>query len=340
MRDHEPVESKRRIIAGLNALARADPASLPAAARAIFAEDSAYLCSHPVNQMHGLTEIIDRLWQPLKHAFPDMERRDDIVMAGRFADADWISATGYYYGTFSRDWLGLPAHGGWAYLRYGEFYKIDDGRIVDAYVILDVIDLMRQAGVNPLPPARGIEGYCPGPATRDGVMLAAVDPAEGVKSLAAVERMIFEGMFGFDGIDHATMNMDRFWEPRDMMWYGPGGIGSTRGLKGFMDFHEIPWNEAFPDFRGGNHVARFGEGAYVASTGWPSIRGTHNGRELFGIPATGKAITIRVMDWWRRDGDWLVENWIFIDIPELLMQLGYDLVARAGELAERRRGRS
>lgn len=339
MRDHDPVETKRRIVTGLNALARANAADTLAAARAIFAEDSAYLCSHPVNQMHGLAEIAARLWLPLKHAFPDMERRDDIVMAGRWKDADWVSATGYYYGTFARDWLGLPAHGGWAYLRYGEFYKVEGGRIVDAYVILDVIDLMRQAGVNPLPPARGIEGYCPGPATRDGVMLDANDPAEGAKSLAAVERMIFEGMFGFDGVDHATMNMDRFWEPRDMMWYGPGGIGSTRGLKGFMDYHEIPWNEAFPDFRGGNHVARFGDGAYVASTGWPSIYGTHNGRELFGIPATGKPITIRVMDWWRRDGDWLVENWIFIDIPELLMQMGYDLLARAQQLADRRRGR-
>jgi len=36
---------------------------------------------------------------------------------------------------------------------------------------------------------------------------------------------------------------------------------------------------------------------------------------------------MRVCDWWRRDGDLLVENWVFVDIPDLLQQLGYDLFA-------------
>lgn len=337
MKFHDSGAIKGEVIAKLRALAKAPSSDTLAAARAVFAEDAAYLCAHPINQMHGLKEIDARLWQPLKAAFPDLERYDDIVMSGHWQEHDWVSATGYYYGTFARDWMGLPAHGGWAYVRFGEFYKIVGGRIVDAYVILDFIDVMRQAGVNPLPPARGIEGLCPGPSTKDGVMLATMPDEQGAESLRQVEAMIFEGMFGFDGVDHDTMNMDRFWT-KTMMWYGPGGIGSTRGLDGFMRYHEIPWNEAFPDFRGGNHVARFGDGNYVASTGWPSINGTHTGKELFGVPATGRKITIRVMDWWRREGPLLTENWIFIDIPELLMQMDYDLFARAHELADRRRG--
>lgn len=337
MKYHDAGATKRELIAGLRRLATAPAAESLAAARTLFAESAAYLCAHPINQMQGLAEIDARLWQPMKAAFQDLERYDDIVMSGHWQDHDWVSATGYYYGTFVRDWMGLPAHGGWAYVRFGEFYKIEGGRITDAYVILDFIDVMRQAGVNPLPPARGIEGLCPGPSTKDGVMLRTMPPEQGAESLRQVEAMIFEGMFGFDGVNHDTMNMDRFWT-KTMMWYGPGGIGSTRGLDGFMRYHEIPWNEAFPDFRGGNHVARFGDGNYVASTGWPSINGTHNGKELFGIPATGRKITIRVMDWWRREGPLLTENWIFIDIPELLMQMDYDLFARAHDLAERRRG--
>jgi hypothetical protein len=143
--------------------------------------------------------------------------------------------------------------------------------------------------------------------------------------------MIFDGMQGFDGVDHDTMNMDRFWTPA-MMWYGPGGIGTTRGLDGFMKYHEIPFNEAWPDFKGGNHKARFGDGLYVASTGWPSIHGTYNGNGFMGLPPTPQAITMRVMDWWRREGDWLIENWIFVDFLDLFMQLGVDLMARAREL--------
>ena len=338
MKFHDAGATKKAVLEGLRALARASPNETRAAAENIFAADAADLCAHPINQMHGLDEIDATLWQPMKAAFPDLERYDDIVMSGHWKEHDWVSATGYYYGTFARDWLGIPAHQGWAYIRFGEFYKIERGRITDAYVILDFIDVMRQAGVNPLPQARGIEGLCPGPSTKDGVMFETMPEEMGAESLRQVEAMIFEGMFGFDGVNHDTMNMDRFWT-RTMMWYGPGGIGSTRGLDGFMQYHEIPWNEAFPDFRGGNHVARFGDGNYVASTGWPSINGTHNGKELFGIPASGRKITIRVMDWWRREGDWLTENWIFIDIPELLMQLDFDLFARMREIADRRRGR-
>jgi predicted ester cyclase len=339
MKHHDAGQIKPEIYGGLKALARAPAALTRETALRIFAPTTSYICSHPVNQLHGLDAVDAQLWQPLKQAFPDLVRCDDILMAGHWQDSDWISATGYYHGTFARDWLGIPAHQSWAYLRFGEFYRIQDGMIHDAYVILDFIDLMRQVGVNPLPQARGIEGLCPGPALKDGILLDTMPPDQSAASLKLVESMIFDGMWGFDGVDHATMNMDRFFHNRDLMWYGPAGIGTTRGIDGFMRYHEIPWNEAFPDFRGGNHVARFGDGDYICSTGWPSINGTHTGRELFGIPATGRKITIRVMDWWRREEQLLTENWIFIDIPELLMQLEYDLFARMRELAERRRGR-
>lgn len=37
---------------------------------------------------------------------------------------------------------------------------------------------------------------------------------------------------------------------------------------------------------------------------------------------------MRVMDWWTRKGDLLYENWIFIDVPHLFMQLAIDLFVR------------
>ncbi|WP_277601359.1 hypothetical protein [Sphingobium algorifonticola] len=37
------------------------------------------------------------------------------------------------------------------------------------------------------------------------------------------------------------------------------------------------------------------------------------------------------MDWWRRDGDRLSENWIFIDLPDLFRQLDRDIFAEARE---------
>jgi hypothetical protein len=46
-----------------------------------------------------------------------------------------------------------------------------------------------------------------------------------------------------------------------------------------------------------------------------------------GIPATNKRITMRVMDFWRREGELLSENWVFIDIIDLLQQFGINVFA-------------
>ena len=64
----------------------------------------------------------------------------------------------------------------------------------------------------------------------------------------------------------------------------------------------------------------------MATTGWPSVRATHAG-EYLGAPARGTPINMRVMDWWRRKDGLLVENWVFIDLPHLFLQMGVDLLA-------------
>lgn len=331
MKLHPPGETKRRVFAGLRRIARAGPGQLAEALADLFASDAAYISSHPIDQMHGLEEIADRYLAPLKRAMPDLERRDDIVMSGHWQDGDWLSATGYYYGTLTNELFGFRPNNAWVYLRFGEFYKLVEGRIVDAYAIIDWVDFFRQLGINPLRPALGVEGLCPPPMAQDGLQLYDCDARQSEASLKLVEAMIFEGMWAFDGVNHETMRFHDFWVP-DMMWYGPGGIGTTRGVDNFYRYHEGPFNEAWPDFKGGNHVARFGDGPYTCSTGWPSIRATHTGGNFLGLTPSHRAITMRVMDWWRREGDRLAENWIFIDIPELLQQLGRDLFAEARAL--------
>ena len=328
MRFHPPGETKRKILSGLRRVARAAPDELMATASELFAPSARYISAHPINQMEGVDEIVERYLRPLKVAMPDLERRDDILIGGHWQDADWVSATGYYYGTLRNELFGFRPTNQWIYLRFGEFYRIEDGRIVDSYVILDWIDFFRQLGVNPLRLALGVEGLCPPPLEQDGLQVSDGDPADAEASLKLVEAMIFEGMWAFDGVNHETMRFHDFWV-LDMMWYGPGGIGTTRGIDNFYRYHEGPFNEAWPDFKGGNHVARFGDGQFTCSTGWPSIRANHTGGNFLGLSATNKPITMRVMDWWRRDGQLLSENWIFIDIPELFMQLGRDLFAEA-----------
>ena len=46
-----------------------------------------------------------------------------------------------------------------------------------------------------------------------------------------------------------------------------------------------------------------------------------------GLPATDRAITMRVMDFWSAENGKLVENWVMIDVFNLLNQLGVDIFA-------------
>ena len=184
---------------------------------------------------------------------------------------------------------------------------------------------MRQVGISALPdlPA-GVPSIFPAPATGDGVSLASSPAGTTQASLDLVESMIF-GLMKYDRTDLKSMGMDQFWSPK-MLWYGPGGIGANRGVSGFQRFHQKPFLHAFPDRVGGNHKARFADGQYVASTGWPSINATHAGSWL-GVPGTNKPITMRVMDWWRCENGRLKENWVFIDIAHVMLQSGFDVFA-------------
>ena len=47
-----------------------------------------------------------------------------------------------------------------------------------------------------------------------------------------------------------------------------------------------------------------------------------------GLGATGRAITMRVMDFYRADEGLIRENWVPIDILNVLMQLDVDVLAR------------
>ena len=309
----------------LRQLAGAPASSIETLLAPLYDQEVAWHGPHPLNDCAGIGAYVDTFWRPLLEACPDLERRDDILLGGPFRGERWLASTGHYVGTFANDWLGIPHTGGVLNIRFGEFSRFEGGRIVESYVILDLLDVLRQAGLEPRWRSLGAEDRVPGPATQDGIISAPADAGETARSLDLVERMI-AGLMEYDGRSLASMGMERFWHPR-MMWYGPGGIGTTRGLAGFQAHHQEPFLRAFPDRKGGDHKARLAEGAYVASTGWPSVRATHTGDGWLGMAATGKRVGMRVMDFWRAEGSLLVENWVFIDIIDLLLQMGVDVLA-------------
>ncbi len=300
--------------------------------------DAVWMGSHPFNEM-PCADAASSVWRRLRMSIPDMERRTSILAAGRSAadarsDPDpagvvVVAWMGHFQGTFAEPLLGIPATKGAVNLRCCEAHEVADGRIARSCVLFDFLDLMRQAGVWPISPALGAEGMWPGPA-RPGAFPDEVDANRGRRSLETVLAM-HAALGEFDGRDLASMPHEAYWT-EDFMWYGPSGIGATRGMAGFRAHHQIPFLTGFPDRRGSGHYMRIGDGDFAVTGGWPSVVATHAG-EWLGLPATGRRVGMRVMDFYRLEDGRIAENWVPIDIIHVLLQLGVDVFARVRHLA-------
>ena len=273
---------------------------------------------HPVNQGRGAAFVEARLLAPLASAIPHYEVRTDVALKGAFHGGAWTASSGHLFGRFVAPLFGIAPTGRVAYLRFGCFQRWSLGLVTETILLLDLPALMIQAGVWPLAAPLGPDLMAPAPMSGRAIWPA----GEGAHSLAIVEGMI-GGLMRFDG-SLRTMNMRDFFA-EDFWWFGPAPIGSFRGFEDYERGHAKPFLTAFPDRVGGNHRARFGNGDFVASTGWPSITATHKGDGWLGLEATGRQITMRVMDVWRAQNGMLVENWVMIDIPELLQQFDIDV---------------
>ncbi|MEM0907442.1 MAG: ester cyclase, partial [Pseudomonadota bacterium] len=324
-KESSQMDERAEIRAKLIALLTAPDDALTMAAEAVIAKDAVWDIAHPVNRLEGRAAIVEGIVRPLRRAFQPLRRRDEIFMGGanrREQGGTWMAAVTHYVGIHSTPLFGIPASGRLTYLRSGEFYRVEGGLIVEAKLIMDFPDLMRQGGYPPFPDDQGTEVLFPGPETHDGVFPPA---RHDMDAFATVERM-FQGLHRFDPNtfdSQGQMGPGGTWSD-DFMWYGPGGIGSTMGWPGFVDHHRACFLRAFPDRIGGNHYCRFSDGAYVAVSGWPSMTMTHADTYL-GIPPTGKKLTLRVMDFYRCEGDRIMENWVLLDYADLARQMGRDL---------------
>ncbi len=321
--------NKRRAYHSLRELAAAPEQRLGSVLARTYHADARWFGSHPLNEMQGIAAI-EQVWRGMRRAFPDMERRDGMLLGGAYQGADRVAALGHYQATFTEDWLGIPATHGVVHLRYGEVHQYVDGKIAHTHALIDVLDLMRQAGVWPLPPSLGAEGMWPGPATGDGLRLSEADASAGKAALQAVLGM-HQALFDFDGVNLDTMDQAKYWAEH-FMWYGPSGIGACRGMRGYQAHHQIPFLIAFPDRTGAGHYVCFGDGPYVVTGGWPSVVGTHRGDGWLGLAATGKPVRMRVMDFYRSENGLLAENWVPLDVIDVLRQLGTDVFARLQHL--------
>ena len=305
---------------------RASDQDFPDLARSLIATDSIWDIAHPVEKCTGRDAVVETFLTPLRRALTHIRRRDILFIGGdntRDAGGKWCAAVTHYVGNFDQSLFGLRPSGKLALLRSGEFYRIENDQIVEAKIIFDLPDLAHQSGRNPFPPELGTEICFPAPATQDGLLPTV---GNGAASLAVVEAMLGD-LHAYDpktGASPGQTGTDGYWH-EDMMWYGPTGVGSNYRWDGFVRDHRASFLKAFPDRKGGNHYCRIGDGNYAAVSGWPSMTMTHKG-DYLGVEATNKALTLRVMDFYRCQSGQIIENWVCLDYVELFHQMGVDLI--------------
>jgi hypothetical protein len=284
---------------------------------------------HPFHELRGPAAVADLFWAPLREALSSLQRRPDIFIGGLNEidgfESTWVVEMGHLMGLFDKPWLGIRPTFRIAMLRYCEFNRVEDGRIVETAMFCDIPHLMMQAGQNPFPPQTGAMLVQPGPRTHDGLCYEKQDPARGEAAMAAIDAML-RGMGERTREEDPAWRLSLNWHP-DMLWWGPAGIGATYTIERYLRQHSFPFRDALTDYRFNGHIAKIAERDFGGFFGWANLT-VRNAGGYLGMTGGPAAADMRVIDMYRVEDGKLAENWIFIDILHFLNMQGLDVLKR------------
>lgn len=331
-----PAELKSQLAPFRATMADIDVAAVRSTLAGTFAADAILRICHPFGTLTGPDELFDNCIAPLQAAMPDLERRDMILLAGTTPEGqDWVGAMGNYMGTFLAPFLGIPPTGHIAHMRYHEFFRLEDGKVVEMQTIWDLPELMMQARAWPMAPQLGAFLCTPAPMSGDGLTAT----GDGRASYEHVLAML-QDLCRYPGDPNPRcMRLEKYWHP-SFNWYGPAGIGAARGIAGFRNWHQIPFLRAMPDRKldeMGDLASHWvSEGDYTCETGWPNMRLTLSDDGWLGIAPAGKEVLLCSLDFWRVENDLIRENWVLVDLLDMYKQVGVDVLARMHEFNKAR----
>ena len=296
-----------------------------------FSEKYLWRGFHPFNEINSPEALFKKFWIPFKHSMSRVQRRMDIFMAGSnslLAGGVWVVSMGHLMGLFDRSWLGILPTRKMAFLRYCEFNRIENNKIVETAMYFDIPHLMTQAGMPPFQSQTAAHLVQPGPLTHDGLLFEPQNETETKKTLDAINFMVADIKDWTGGREEPLeKELARSWND-DMIWWGPEGIGATYTIERYAKQHSGPFRKGFDKRIFNGHICRMSEGFFGGFFGWPNLTLRPTGG-FMGMPEFEKSADMRVIDIYRRNGEKLTENWIFIDLLHFWNQLGVDFLAKA-----------
>ena len=321
--------SKALVLAFHDALDKATAESTADAMARFAADGYRWRGMHPFNELGGVEATAREFWQPFKLAFRRNQRRPQIFFAGRNTvaedGAEWVCSMGNLLSLFDAPWLGIPPTGKMNLLRYAEFNRVAGGKVEETVMFFDILGVMHQAGLRFVPESTGATVIDPGPRTQDGLLLGPHPEQEGQETMNLINRMIDTLVSA--GIRTTLDDLKKDWHD-DMLWWGPAGIGAAYTHERYLAQHARPFEDGLELCAVHGHELEFAEGNYGGFYGWPSISMRPTGGYMGLTTACDRAGDMRIVDLYRREGDKLAENWIFIDNLHFLKSLGFDLLDR------------
>ena len=123
-----------------------------------------------------------------------------------------------------------------------------------------------------------------------------------------------------DALAASSNDMGKYFH-EEFRWMGNQGCGTKKNLKEFRNNWQSPLRAAFTD-------RIYNTDKFLADGGWAACFGhidaIHSG-EFMGIEPTNKRVKIHYTDFWEVKEGLITDNWVTVDFPSVLAQLGVDV---------------
>lgn len=328
-------DAKKVVLDYYDALDNATPETVVDVIRQVTAPDYRWKGMHPYGEIHGASTVATEFWTPFKQSFGKYQRRADIFFAGLNEidefESTWVVQMGHLMGLFDAPWLHIPPTGKMTFMRYVEFNRIADGKIVETVSHFDIPMVMTQVGVYPFAPQTGAFFVQPGPITHDGLLFDDAPESLGKTTLDTMHRMLNNVRSGrATKTDSSEGGLGDAWHD-DMIWFGPCGIGATHTKARYQLQHRLPGVKSCDyNVKGGasiGHLARLSEGKFGGFYGWPNFRSKFTGGFMT-MSNSDAEIDWRVVDIYHVIDGKIAENWVFIDLLYMYHMQNVDILDR------------
>lgn len=112
---------------------------------AFFTSDFRWMGNAGCGTKRGVREFQDNWQRPFQAAFSDKVCIDE----ARIVQGEWMAAFGRQEATHSGEFMGIAPTGKRIEIRYMDFWKVQGGKIVDNWVNVDFVHVLRQLGKDP-----------------------------------------------------------------------------------------------------------------------------------------------------------------------------------------------